>query len=191
MTSQGFHLFDTAAGPCGIVWGEGGIVGLQLHEPSAERTRARLRQRYPEAAEAAPPAAVQATVDGVIDLLAGGRPDFTDAPLDYSVVPDFNRRVYEIAIRIPAGKTVTYGDIARELGDVALSRQVGQALGQNPYAPVIPCHRVLAAGGKAGGFSARGGLESKARLLTIEGAQTSEAPGLFDDLPTVIAPRRT
>lgn len=188
--AQGFHVFDTAAGPCGIAWGEGGIVGLQLHEPTAERTRARLAQRYPGAVETDPPPAVRKTADDVVDLLSGGKPDFADAALDYSVVPDFNRRVYEIAIRIPPGKTVTYGDIARQLGDVALSRQVGQALGQNPYAPVIPCHRVLAAGGKAGGFSARGGLDSKARLLTIEGAQTSEAPGLFDDLPTVIAPRR-
>jgi methylated-DNA-[protein]-cysteine S-methyltransferase len=191
MTTHSIALFETALGPCGIAWGEGGITGLQLHEPGEDRTRARLRQRYPEAVEATPSPPVQAVIDGVVDLLAGGRPGFEDAPLDYSVVSDFQRRVYEIALKIPAGRTVTYGDIARELGNVAFSREVGQALGKNPYAPVVPCHRVLAAGGKAGGFSARGGLDSKAKLLTIEKAATTDAPSLFDDLPTVIAPRRT
>jgi methylated-DNA-[protein]-cysteine S-methyltransferase len=191
MSTHSFALFETALGPCGIAWGKGGITGLQLHEPGEDRTRARLRQRYPEAIETAPRPAVQAVIDGVVDLLAGGRPGFEAAPLDYSVVSDFQRRVYEIALRIPAGRTVTYGDIARELGNVALSREVGQALGKNPYAPVVPCHRVLAAGGRAGGFSARGGLESKARLLTIEKAATTDAPSLFEDLPTVIGPRRT
>lgn len=190
MSAQGFALFDTAIGPCGAIWGEAGIVGMQFPEGDSERTRARIQQRFRQALEGEPPPAIQAVIDAVTALLAGEHPDLSQAPLDMSSIPAFERRVYEIALTIPAGKTVTYGDIARQLGDVALSRAVGQALGKNPFAPVVPCHRVLAAGGKAGGFSARGGLSAKARLLTIERATTSDAPGLFDDLPTVIAPRR-
>lgn len=190
MPGQGFALFDTAIGPCGVAWGEGGIVGLQFPEPDLPRTRARLARRFPRAVESSPPPAVQAVIDGVTALLRGEKPDLSRAPLDMSDIPEFHRRVYEVALTIPPGRTLTYGEIAARLGDKTLSRAVGQALGRNPFAPVVPCHRVLAAGGKAGGFSARGGLDAKARLLTIEGAATSAAPSLFDDLPTVIAPRR-
>jgi methylated-DNA-[protein]-cysteine S-methyltransferase len=86
-------------------------------------------------------------------------------------VPDFNRRVYEVARTIPWGATLSYGEIAKRLGDPGVARDVGQALGQNPFAIVVPCHRVLAAGGKWGGFSARGGVSTKRRLLSIEAAQ--------------------
>jgi methylated-DNA-[protein]-cysteine S-methyltransferase len=190
MSVQGFALFDTAIGPCGAIWGEAGIVGMQFPEIDFERTRRRMQQRFPGAMEEEPSPAIQAVIDATTALLAGEYPDLSQAPLDMSAIGPFERRVYEIALTIPAGRTVTYGDIARQLGDVALSRAVGQALGKNPFAPVVPCHRVLAASGKAGGFSARGGLDAKARLLTIERAATSDAPNLFDDLPTVIAPRR-
>ena len=104
--------------------------------------------------------------------------------LDMAGVPDFHRRVYELALAIRPGTTLTYGEVARQLGDASLARAVGQALGRNPFAPLVPCHRVLAAGGKAGGFSATGGLAMKLRLLTIEGAplgaEKDGAPGLFD-----------
>ena len=91
--------------------------------------------------------------------------------LDMSAVPDFEQRVYAETRSIPPGETLTYGDIATRLGDVGLSRAVGQALGRNPFAIVVPCHRVLAAGGKSGGFSAVGGVDTKRRLLEIEGAR--------------------
>ena len=104
-------------------------------------------------------------------------------------VPEFERRVYEVARRIPPGATLTYGEIAARLGDKLLARDVGQALGRNPFPIVIPCHRVLAAGGKTGGFSARGGVATKMKMLQIEGAITSDEPLLFDSLP-VAPPRR-
>jgi methylated-DNA-[protein]-cysteine S-methyltransferase len=178
-----FALFDTAIGACGIVWGEGGIVGMQLPESRADQARARLAKRYPGAAEAAPPAEIEHVIADVAALLKGEGKDLTDVPLDMSEVPDFERKVYEIARTIPPGRTLTYGDIAVRLGDKALSRDVGAALGRNPFPIVVPCHRVLGAGGKTGGFSARGGVDTKMKMLQIEGAKTSDEPLLFDTLP--------
>lgn len=173
-------MFDTAIGPCGVAWGENGIVGCQLPEASASATRARLQQRFPLAREAAPPPAVRDACDGIVALLRGEAISFEDVQLDMSGVPELHRRVYAIARTIPSGATLSYGEIAKRLGDASLARAVGQALSRNGYAPIVPCHRVLAAGGQAGGFSARGGLSTKLRLLTIEGAPLGGAPGLFD-----------
>src|SRR4029453_17011519 len=92
--------------------------------------------------------------------------------LDMEQVPAFERRVYEAARRIPAGKTLSYGEIAGQLGVPGSARAVGRALGRNPFAIVVPCHRVVAAGGKLGGFSASGGVHTKRRMLEIERAST-------------------
>ena len=131
-------------------------------------------------AEAPPPAEVQSAIDGIVELLAGKPNDLSDVVLDLDGVPEFNRGVYDIARTIPPGKTLTYGDIAKRLGGVELSRDVGQALGRNPCPIVVPCHRVLAAGGKPGGFSANGGVVTKLKMLAIEGAVVNHTPSLFD-----------
>ncbi len=182
-------LFETAIGPCAIVWNARGIAGVQLPEADAEATRRRVLRRFTGAREAAPPADVQQTIDGITALLHGERRDLRDAKLDLAGAPEFNRRVYDIARTIPPGATLTYGEIAERLGDRMLAREVGVALGQNPIPLIVPCHRVLAAGGKAGGFSASGGVVTKLRLLTIEGAQPN-GPTLFDHLPLVAPHRR-
>ena len=180
MTDHRFTVFDTAIGSCGIAWGERGIVAVQLPMSSAEKTRQRIHQRYPDIKQAIPPAAVQNVIDGIVELLAGQPNDLSDVMLDLEGVPDFNRRVYDIARKIPPGKTLTYGDIAKRLGGVELSRDVGQALGHNPCPVVVPCHRVLAAGGKPGGFSANGGVVTKLKMLAIDGAVVNYTPSLFD-----------
>jgi methylated-DNA-[protein]-cysteine S-methyltransferase len=180
MTDQHFALFDTPIGVCGIEWGPRGINGLQLPMGSDEKTRGRIRQRRSDIAEAAPTAEVQHAIDRIVGLLAGERDDLRDIALDLDGVPDFNRGVYEIARTIPPGETMTYGDIAKRLGGVELSRDVGQALGRNPCPIVVPCHRVLAAGKKPGGFSARGGVDTKLKMLAIEGAAVNHTPSLFD-----------
>jgi methylated-DNA-[protein]-cysteine S-methyltransferase len=180
MTDTHFTLFDTAIGRCGIVWGERGIVAVQLPQPNDKQTLVRLRQRYANLVEAAPPAAVQDAIDRMIDLLEGQPVDLSSVELDLSEVPDFNRSVYAIARAIPPGAILTYGDIAKRLGGVELSRNVGTALGQNPCPIVVPCHRVLAAGGKPGGFSANGGVITKLKMLAIEGAPVNHTPSLFD-----------
>jgi methylated-DNA-[protein]-cysteine S-methyltransferase len=181
MTISGFSLFDTAIGRCGIAWGEHGIYGVQLPEANDHATRLRLR-RPAGAQEALPPPEVQRAIDAVVALLRGERcePDvLRAAPLDMQGVPPFNRRVYEVTRAIAPGATLTYGEVAARIGEPGAARAVGQALGHNPFAPVVPCHRVLAAGSGAGGFSARGGVTTKLRMLLIEGAAFG-APGLFD-----------
>ena len=115
-------------------------------------------------------------------MLSGEPRDLNYVTIDAADVADFNRRVYAVARTIPAGSTLSYGEVAARLGDRMLARDVGQALGENPTPIVVPCHRVLGAGGKPGGFSAPGGIDTKLRLLTIEGAHLGE-PILFDRLP--------
>ncbi len=85
-----------------------------------------------------------------------------------------------MARAIPPGATVSYGDLATRLGAPGSARAVGQALGRNPFAIIVPCHRVLAAGGRVGGFTANGGVTTKLRLLSIEGANDGAVAGLAD-----------
>ncbi len=181
MGEGGHALFDTTIGVCGIAWGATGVVAVQLPEADAQRTRARLLKGLKPLPEMAPPPAVQAAMHGVQALLRGEALDLREVVLDLSRLTPFQRGVYAIARAIPPGQTRTYGDVARELGDVGLSRAVGQALGHNPFAPIVPCHRVLAAGNRPGGFSAEGGAATKLRMLAIEGARPSGSASLFDD----------
>lgn len=183
MPTQGFILFETAIGTCGIVWGDGGIVGAQLPEGSAAAARARIARRFPQAVEAAPPPAIRATVDAVIRLIAGEPVDLSKTPLDLAGLPDLHRRVYDVALTIQPGETLTYGEVARRIGEPHAAQAVGQALGKNPVPIIVPCHRVLAAGGRTGGFSANGGVDTKLKLLSIERARTGAGPTLFDGDP--------
>jgi methylated-DNA-[protein]-cysteine S-methyltransferase len=128
---------------------------------------------------------VQAAIDGITALLRGEPRDLTDIVIDDSETPEFNAKVYAITRTVSPGKTITYGEIATQLGDKLLARDVGQALGQNPCPLVMPCHRVLAANGKPGGFSAIGGVVTKLKLLSIEGAAPG-GPTLFDKLPLAV-----
>jgi methylated-DNA-[protein]-cysteine S-methyltransferase len=187
--NPGFALFDTAIGRCGILWSERGIVGVQFPEGSEPATRKRLLRRHPNACETIPPDSVRRTIEDIVALLRGERRDLGGAVLDWGAVPDFNRRVYDVARAIPPGSTLSYGEVAERLGDRNLARDVAQALGQNPFPIVVPCHRVMAAGGKTGGFSAPGGVRTKLRLLSIERAQPG-GPTLFADLPLAASPRR-
>lgn len=189
MSGPGFALFETAIGHCGIVWSARGIAGVQLPESGERATRRRVLARFPAARAAVPPAHVRRTIDDIVALLGGERKELGQAILDSEAVPDFNRRVYDIARTIPPGGTLSYGAIAERLGDRNLARDVAQALGQNPFPIIVPCHRVMAAGGKTGGFSAPGGVRTKLRLLSIEGAQPG-SPTLFAELPLAARPRR-
>ena len=178
--AAGFCVFDTEIGACGLAWGDRGIVGVQLPQAHADATRARMRQRFPGTQEAQPPPAMQSVATRIAALLAG-RPDaLLDVALDMTDVTAFHQRVYAIARTIPPGRTLTYGEVAQQLGEPGAARAVGQALGHNPFAPVVPCHRVLAARNAGGGFSAEGGVATKLRMLQIEKAQLGPEPGLFD-----------
>jgi methylated-DNA-[protein]-cysteine S-methyltransferase len=177
-----FTLFDTPIGTCSLVWrGDAVVIGLRLPEASSAATRARIRRRWPKAEEQTPPPdAVQQIIDRVLALLGGVNDvDLADVSLDFGDAPEFHRRAYEIARSIPPGQTMTYGEIAKRLGAPQEAREVGQAMGKNPIAIIMPCHRVLGADGKMGGFSANGGVATKRRMLEIEGAAAVSAGPLF------------
>jgi O-6-methylguanine DNA methyltransferase len=184
MTERGFTLFDTPIGRCGVAWGPRGIAGVQLPEAGVRETRARLRRRFPDAREVPPPPDVQRALEAIAALLRGQHGDLSGITLDMDGVPPFHRRVYEVARTIPPGATLSYGDVAARLGAPRSARAVGQALGRNPFAIIVPCHRVVAAGSRIGGFSANGGVATKLRLLSIEaaadGARAEDQLALFD-----------
>jgi methylated-DNA-[protein]-cysteine S-methyltransferase len=168
-----FALFDSPIGRCGIAWGDDDtIVGVQLPEARVADTRARLRDRFDGARSGPPPAAVQQAIDSIVASLRGEADDLVDIPLDLDAVAPFQRKVYEVVRAIPPGETMSYGEVAAAVGSPGAARAVGQALGRNPFAIVVPCHRVLAAGGRTGGFSANGGVSTKLRILAIEGVRT-------------------
>jgi len=187
MTSAGYLLFDTDIGRCGLSWGGCAVTGVLLPEESEEATRRRMQRLNPTLAEGTQdaPALALYAVERIRALLHGERDDLLDLPLDMSRLPSFHRRVYETVRRVGPGRTITYGELAGRLGEPGAARAVGQALSRNPFAPVVPCHRVLAAPGalsgyRSGGFSAGGGVSTKLRMLQIEGARLGLGPGLFD-----------
>jgi methylated-DNA-[protein]-cysteine S-methyltransferase len=186
MNSQGLTLFATPIGHCGLAWGDKGVVGVQLPQESGARTQARLAGRFPDAAYAEPPAQIAQVIAAVGRLLAGEPVDLTGVMLDEDGLPAFDRAAWAVARTVPPGETITYGQIAARLGDPHAARAVGRAMGANPFPIIVPCHRVLGADGRMGGFSAAGGVEAKARLLSIERARIDAAPLLFEDLPITV-----
>ncbi|KRA99327.1 hypothetical protein ASD83_02020 [Devosia sp. Root685] len=167
--------FATALGEFALVWTDRGIKRVFL--PGGEAAEVEQRLAKLGAAPSVPDRAIAAILDQIEDYAEGQQIDFSAIALDLDGVPDFHRRCYDILLTIGWGATSTYGDIARQLGDVGLSRAVGQAMGANPIPLIIPCHRVLAAGGRAGGFSAPGGTSAKRTMLALEGVSMGAAPG--------------
>jgi methylated-DNA-[protein]-cysteine S-methyltransferase len=190
MDEIGFALFDTPVGCCGVAWGSRGVLGVALpveldgsQETDGQvETREHMRGVYPGAPETAPPPAVAAAIAGMVALLSGQEVTLADVEVDLDAVPEFHRRVYEVTRTIPPGSTFTYGEVAARLGMPGAAQAVGRALGSNPVPIIVPCHRVLAAGGALGGFSAPGGVVTKQRMLRIEGALPPPPPTLFDEL---------
>jgi methylated-DNA-[protein]-cysteine S-methyltransferase len=176
----GWCVFETAIGWCGIAWSEAAIVGAQLPEGDEHATRARMRRRFPRVPETAAPREVAPVIERLRATLQGEHDPMLDVPLDMSGTPLFYQRVWDLTRAIPPGRTLTYGEVAAHLGEPGAARAVGQALGRNPFAPIVPCHRVLAAHSGAGGFSADGGVATKLRLLQIEKARLGSERGLFD-----------
>lgn len=176
-----YSLFDTAIGRCGLAWGPRGVVGVQLPERSEMTTITRILRHCPHADEIEPPKAHARAIEDIQALLNGEKKSLRTITLDLSRVPAFNARVYETARAIPPGTTRTYGEIARAIGDPDGARAVGQALSRNPFAIVVPCHRVVGADFKLVGFSATGGIATKLKLLQIEGWRAKE-PMLFEEL---------
>jgi len=181
MRAEGFALFETAIGSCAVAWSERGICAAQLPGSSADATRRHMRQRFPDTLETLPPPTVQDAIERIVALMDGKPSDLSPIALDLEDVPEFNRRVYDVTRAIPPGRTLTYGEIAERVGEPGTAQAVGQAEGANPIPIIVPCHRVLAAGGKIGGFSAPGSIATKRKMLAIE----ADASG--PDLPLFAA----
>jgi methylated-DNA-[protein]-cysteine S-methyltransferase len=189
MPGCGYTIFDTAIGRCGIAWGDSGIVGVQLPETREIETRRRLFRLYPKARELRPPPHVEMAIEGIAALLRGEAADLSEVTLDISGIHAFNARVYAFTRTIPRGETRTYGDVAASLRASGAVRSVAQAIARNPFMIIVPCHRVLDAGGYADTVSENGGSISKRRLLSLEGANSPRSKTLFDVLLPV-APAR-
>jgi len=172
-----YAVFETAAGFCAIAWNDAGIVRLQLPASDATATERYLRRRLPGAQPGTPTAAVAETIAAVKRYFTGQKVDFSGIRLDLGQQDEFFARIYAEARRLGWGETTTYGTLARQLGaEPAAARDVGQAMARNPVPLIIPCHRVLAAGGKVGGFSAPGGSAAKLRMLELEGVRLGPPP---------------
>jgi methylated-DNA-[protein]-cysteine S-methyltransferase len=165
------HVFDTAIGPCGVAWSENGLVAVQFPERDRAATERRLMAKSASAGSATPPPAITALAADIARYLAGERVDFSTVAVDLGGMDEFRRALYQALREVGFGSTTTYGALAKRLGleGPEAAQDVGAAMGRNPVPIVIPCHRVLAAGGKLGGFSAPGGAATKQKLLALEG----------------------
>ena len=174
------YIFDTAIGPCGVAWNDRGLVGMQLPEQDRAATERRLAAKAQSAGAAEPPPSVAAVVDDIKRYLAGEQVDFAAVAVDLSSLDPYRQKLYATMRALAWGSTTTYGELAKKLGATGWegARDVGEAMGRNPVPVVIPCHRVLAAGGKLGGFSAHGGAKTKAKLLALEGVHLDSGPRL-------------
>lgn len=177
-----FTTFATALGECALAWAPGGIVGIWLPGGRPDRLVPAIRRRLPGAEPGPPDAERQGVVDSIRRLLDGERVDLRHVRLDSTAIEPFNRRVYAVARDIPPGRVLTYATVATRVGAEASARDVGRALGENPFPIVVPCHRVVAANGRLGGFSAPGGAATKRKLLAIEAARLDGGPDLFDSV---------
>jgi methylated-DNA-[protein]-cysteine S-methyltransferase len=175
-TREHHHLFRTRQGVCGIAWSARGVTRLQLPERTPAATERRLRSRPAGSAEAPPLRTVRETIALLGRYFDGERIDFAGVALDLVGIGPFQRAIYDAARALAWGQTATYGDLARQAGSPGAPRAVGQAMGHNPVPIIIPCHRVLAAGRKIGGFSAYGGALTKQRLLAMEGVHLGGTP---------------
>lgn len=174
--SQTFTVFETLHGFAGIAWSAKGVTNFSLPAESREAAVRAMRRRVPGAAEGEPTAAIAQLIADARRYFLGERIDFSAVPLDVRTGDAFFAQVYARVRALGYGETTTYGAVARELGaEPQAARDVGQAMATNPVPLIVPCHRVLAAGGKIGGFSAPGGSHSKARMLELERALPVQA----------------
>ncbi len=177
--AQYYHIFATTMGFCGVAWSELGVTRFQLPMKSAEAAERLLRRRAPDAEPGAPGPDIADVVAAAKRYFEGEETDFSTVRLDLAGEDAFFRQIYDALRRLGWGRTTTYGALAKEVGaGREAARDVGEAMARNPAPLIIPCHRVLAAGGKIGGFSAPGGLTTKIRMLELEGVRLAPLPAL-------------
>jgi methylated-DNA-[protein]-cysteine S-methyltransferase len=184
METASYHLFETNAGTCGLGWNETGLTQVQLPEASAAATEARLARRSGGARTDDLPSPVANCAARMRAYFEGAETSFTDVALDLSGISAFNAKIYTALRSIGWGEATSYGALAAAIGEPGAARAIGAAMGANPWPLIVPCHRVLAANGKIGGFSAHGGRATKRRMLQLERIDADGAapmlPGFSD-----------
>ena len=177
MKKTAYCLFETPLGACGIAWREAAepssqavVTAVQLPETTAQGTESRIARKAGSNQRSVPPPEIAAVIEKIRLHLGGEVQDLRTVAVDLSEVSPSFRQIYEATRQIPPGQTRTYGEIAKAVGQPGAAQEVGQAMAKNPVPIIVPCHRVSAAGGKLGGFSAPGGPATKAKLLALEGA---------------------
>jgi methylated-DNA-[protein]-cysteine S-methyltransferase len=178
MSGRHYHLFDTALGIAGIAWSTDGITRFRLPDPDRAAAERDIKTK---GTPAEPPGAIAAVIEEARRYFAGARIDFSAIKLDLASVDPFRRTIYDALRKVGFGETVTYGELAKRAGakESQAAQEVGVAMARNPVPLIIPCHRVLAAGGKLGGFSAPGRTEAKQRMLALEGVYIDNQPRLL------------
>jgi methylated-DNA-[protein]-cysteine S-methyltransferase len=189
MVGRAYSVFDTALGRCGIAWGAGGVVGVQLAAPREIETRGQLLRRFPDARETKPSLDIEPAIDAIATMLRGQSCQLPDVELDMQGVPAFNRRVYEMLRGIPRGETITLDEIGARLGASGAIHSVSQAVTRNPFPVLVPCHRAVESRGDTAGAPGFGGSITRYRLLSLEGALAGRGPSLFDVLLPFAPPR--
>jgi methylated-DNA-[protein]-cysteine S-methyltransferase len=165
-------LFDTAIGWCGLAWHAGGVIRLQLPDVDRAATEGQLRQHLPAGIAtmaSSPPISITNVIAELRRYFAGEAIDFSGVTVDVGERSVADRKIYAALRAVRWGEAVTYGELAQRAGMPGAAQTVGQAMAKNPVPVIIPCHRVLAARGRIGGFSAPGGTVTKERLLALEG----------------------
>jgi methylated-DNA-[protein]-cysteine S-methyltransferase len=175
-------VVETALGAVAFAWSAQGVALLELPGPDGAETWQRMIRRcaVPVRQVAALPPHMRRVARRIQAHLAGDLDAFTDVVLDLAASPVFHQRVLTQARRIGPGTSASYGELARAAGSPGASRAVGQAMAKNPVPLIVPCHRVLASGGKPGGFSGFGGLATKERLRSLERATVPATFNLDD-----------
>lgn len=174
--TAGHAVLETVIGFMGFAWSDKGLIRLCLPERSREAVERRLFRHGGVSSATGQPQWVVELIASIKAYAAGEDIDFSGVPVDLDGVDDFRLAIYDAARKLGFGETTTYGELAKRAGHSGLARETGAALGANPVPLVIPCHRILAAGGKIGGFSAPGGSATKERMLAMEGVRVGPPP---------------
>ena len=194
--TSGATTFATAIGRCGLTWSESGICSVELPQAKpADLKRLLIDHLEPMSASTAvsiatlddAPREIRDAAMRIAAVTHGADDDLVDVRLDETSLSDFARAIYSTLRKVPPGDTITYGDLAHRAGyhSANMPRAIGQVMGRNPFGIVVPCHRVVAANGRLGGYSAHGGTATKLRLLRAE-ARGDAAP----DMPYDVAAGR-
>ena len=173
ISTAGTHVFPSDLGWMALVWTGEGLTRFTFGHPSAAAAIASLEAEdgWTTSDGQRAPAWIADLAGRLQSYAAGNTEQFGDVPLDLTHLSAFQNRVVRWCRKIDRGRVKTYGELAAAAGSPGAARAVGSVMSKNRFPIIVPCHRVVGAGGSLGGFSARDGLNMKRRMLELEGAE--------------------